>query len=47
MTEATYFVTADKFLKNLMKRMIVKPLLNRLIKVFNVFVDLTKTLELL
>jgi hypothetical protein len=44
MTEANYFITADKFLKNLMKRLFTKPLLNRLIKITNVLPDLTKTL---
>jgi hypothetical protein len=44
MTEAGYFVTADKFLKNLMKKLFTKPLLNRLIKMLNVLNDLTKTL---
>lgn len=47
MTEAGYFVTADKFLKNLMKKLITKPLINRLIKMLNVLNDLTRTLELL
>lgn len=47
MVEAGYFVTADKFLKNLMKKLITKPLLNRLIRVGNVLNDLTKNLELL
>ena len=44
MIEAGYFVTADKFLKNLMKKTFSKPLITRLIKMLNVLVDLTKML---
>ncbi len=44
MTEAAYFVTADKFLKNLTKKLFTKPLINRLIRILNVLVDLTKIL---
>jgi hypothetical protein len=44
MIEAGFFVTADKFLKNLMKKTIVKPLISRLIKINNVLTDLTKNL---
>jgi hypothetical protein len=44
MVEAGYFVTADKFLKNLMKKTIVKPLISRLIKIHNVLADLSKNL---
>ena len=44
MVEAGYFVTADKFLKNLMKRTYTKPLISRLIRILNVLIDLTKML---
>lgn len=44
MAEAGFFVTSDKFLKNLMKKTIVKPLISRLIKISNVLADLSKTL---
>jgi hypothetical protein len=44
MVEAGYFVTADKFLKNLMKKTFTKPTIIRLIKITNVLIDLTKTL---
>jgi hypothetical protein len=46
MAEAAFFVTADKFLKNLTKKTISKPFITRLIKNTNLN-DLTKNLELL
>jgi dynein heavy chain len=46
MVEAGYFQQADKFLKNLTKKTLAKPLITRLIKNTNL-PDLTKNLELL
>ena len=43
MVEAGYFLQADKFLKNLTKKAIAKPLITRLIKNTNLQ-DLTKNL---
>ena len=47
MAEAAHFATADKFLKNLMKKTFTKPLIAKLLKIAGLFNDLSRILELL
>jgi len=44
MVEAGHFTAADKFLKNLMKKTFTKATINRLIKINNILIDLTRIL---
>lgn len=45
MAEATQFANADKFLKNLTKKLFGKPLISRLLKTLNLANDLARILE--
>ena len=44
MAEAAQFVNADKFLKNLTKKMFGKPAIARFLKTLNLLTDLTRIL---
>lgn len=45
MVEAGQFASADKFLKNIMKKTFTKPSITRLLKINNILADLTRILE--
>ena len=44
MAEATQFINADKFLKNLTKKIFAKPMISRLLRTLNLLNDLTRIL---